>query len=350
MVSLIMNSLKIAIYPYGPNIPNKYIDRMEEAIRYAFPNVIISAFPGIKNIFSLKGYNFVWLNWFENLPKNGKIKNIIIREFILLALKVMRIKVIVTLHNREPHESSNTLLEKFLFWHIFIFANRIIILSDDSKKILEEKFGKKILTKTILIPHPAYECKPKIVQNTKSDFKILFFGHLRPYKNIELIFELAKIYRNISFTIAGNPIDKKYETELKIKSEKISNLTLISHFLSEEEIDKLIDSHTILLLPYNIRSSLNSGVVIHAICKRINIIVPEIGTVNQLINKDMIFHYSYDTQREHLQQLIKIIKLAKDEYELNIEYFKKRIDILYDEVTVYQDPKELSKKVKELFK
>lgn len=345
-----MNSLKIAIYPYGANIPNKYIERMEEAIKCAFPNVIISAFPGIKNIFSLHGYDFVWLNWFENLPKKGKLKNIIIREFIFLVLKIMRIKVIVTLHNREPHESSNTLLEKFLFWHTFIFANRIIILSNDSKKILEEKFGKRILAKTILIPHPTYNCKPKIVQNPKANFSILFFGHLRPYKNIELIFELAKIYPNISFTVAGNPVDKQYETELKTKADEISNITLISHFLSEEEIDKLIDLHSILLLPYNIKSSLNSGVVIHAICKRINIIVPEIGTVNQLQNKDMIFHYSYDSSEQHLKELAKIIDLVKHEYENNFEKYLKRIDQLYEEVMTNQTPIALSEKIKGLIK
>lgn len=65
MVSL-KKELKIAISPYGPEVPNRYIDRMVEAIKIAFPHVTISAFPRIRKIFSLKDYDFVWFNWFEN--------------------------------------------------------------------------------------------------------------------------------------------------------------------------------------------------------------------------------------------------------------------------------------------
>ena len=93
---------------------------------------------------------------------------------------------------------------------------------------------------------------------------------------------------------------------------------------------------------------MNSGVVIHAICKRINIIVPQIGTVNQLKNKDLIFHYSYESPKEHLEKLIEIVRLAKDEYHNNFEKFQSRANALYEEVINNQTPEVLSKSIKEL--
>lgn len=323
---------------------------MVEAIKIAFPHVTISAFPRIRKIFSLKDYDFVWFNWFENPPIEKRVKEVSIKWLILITLRLMGVKIIMTFHNRMPHESKDKFLDRLLFWFTFTIANRIIILSSDSRAILKDRFGNKILSKLFLIPHPTYDCEPKKLIDNQDNFSILFFGNLRPYKNIELIFDLAKIHKNIKFTVAGNAFDKSYELELKCQSKKIPNIELITHFLTDEEIDKLIDSHSILLLPYNIKSSLNSGVVIHAICKRINIIVPEIGTVNQLNNKDLIFHYSYESQKEHLEKLTEIVCLAKDEYHNDFEKFQNRANVLYEEAMTNQTPLALSKSIKELLK
>ena len=329
MVSL-KKELKIAISPYGPEVPNRYIDRMVEAIRIAFPYVTISAFPRIRKIFSLKNYDFVWFNWFENPPVEKRIKEVFIKWVILITLRLMGIKIIMTFHNRMPHESKGKFLDRLLFRFTFTIANRIIILSADSKLILKERFGKKIVSKLFLIPHPTYDCEPKKSMNHQNDFSVLFFGNLRPYKNIELIYEIAKIHKDIKFTIAGNAFKKSYELQLKTNAKEIPNIKLVTHFLTEKEIDKLIDSHSILLLPYDIKSSLNSGVVIHAICKRINIIVPQIGTVNQLKNKDLIKY-----RREDIGFVFQFYNLvqnltAKENVELATEICNNSLNV--DEV------------------
>lgn len=343
-----MKKNKIAIFPYVKNSPNKYIERMAKAITYAFPNVELLPFPRTRNLVSVKNFDYVWLNWFENLPQSNKIKEFILKIGTIFVLKIMGIKIVASFHNKRPHDSNDNIWERLLFNYIFRSAHRIIILSSDSKDILKEKFGKKVLKKVVLVPHPTYECTPKN-NNPNNKFSILFFGFLRPYKNIDLIFELDKIYHDIQFTIAGNAIDNDYKIYLKKKAKSIPNVTLIPHFLTENEIDTLIESNSILLLPYNIESSLNSGVIIHAICKKINMIVPQIGTVNQLKNKNMIFSYTYNSQKSHLQELIRMIQSAKYEYENEIAKFNNRVNILYDDVMSTNSPEALSYQILQVF-
>ena len=322
---------------------------MIEAIKYAYPSVKITAFPRARHILSIYNYDFVWLNWCENIGSKKRLRNIITKIIILIVIKIMGIKIISTYHNIQPHEYKNTFFEKLLFYMTFRCANKIIVLSDDSKKYLFKRFGKLIISKICLVPHPSYECKPKQKNKINYKFSVLFFGQLRPYKNIELIFKVAKIFPTIDFTIAGQPINEIYKKELISSSENLSNVKLIPQYLSESDIDSLIDQNSIIMLPYNINSSLNSGVVIHAICKGINVIVPTIGTVNQLINSNAVFKYSYKTEVEHLEQLYKVLTLAQEEYSKKYDKFLERINCLHNEVINNQSPMALSKYVKKVF-
>lgn len=341
--------MKIAIHPYEPNFDNKYIERMVEAIRLAYPDVQIASFSGRTDVFCLIGYDYVWLNWYENPTRRFKAINFCLKVLNILILKILGIKVITTFHNRKAHEAKDSIWDKYLFDMIFKLSNKILILSSVSREILKEKYGDAILRKAFLIPHPTYDCEPKRNADNTQDFSILFFGHLRPYKNIELIFEVAKQNKDIKFTIAGKPWDGEYEVYLRKAAEAMPNVTLIPHFISSSEMDELIESHSILILPYDIESSLNSGVVIHSICKGINMIIPEIGTVTDLNNRDKIFSYTYNSPEEHLTRLNEMVKYAKKEYKNNYNGFVNRISLLYEEIISNQTPKKLSIKLKELF-
>lgn len=341
--------IKIAVYPFDSNLTNKYINRMVEAIKLAYPEAVLTAFPRIRNLYKLKNYDYVWLNWFENLPNKGKKRVFLLKLLILVWLKLTGVRIISSFHNRQPHDSNNSLLDRLIFRMVFGFSNRIIILSSDSRSVLKEKYGETILRKTFLIPHPTYDCYPKAKHKETNDFRVLFFGHLRPYKNIELILDLARRHQDISFTVAGSALNDDYEAFLKQQAETSSNVSIIPRYLTEEEIDRLIEKHSILLLPYNIKSSLNSGVVIHAICKRINVIVPAIGTVNQLKNKEKVYWYTYQSSEDHLKKIDKILETAKNEYETNRDKFEERIDTLYSEVTTYQSPTALACGLREVF-
>ncbi len=341
--------MKILIAPYGQDLKNLYLQRMAEAIKLAFDRVEIKPLGIYRNFFRNRDADVVWLNWFENFAKRSQLKQLLIKVIKLLTLKVLGMRIVSTFHNRQQHDTEGTLIERLGFYLTFRFSDCIIILSDESRGIISECIGKSSARKCVLVPHPSYDCLPKQYPEQPEQFRILFFGLLRPYKNIELVIEMAKQFPDISFTIAGEPTNETYEQLLKEKTTGVKNITLIPHFLSEEEIDNLIDGHTLLLLPYNIKSSLNSGVVIHGLCKRINVIVPEIGTVKQLRNKEDVFSYKYEKPEEHSKALAKTIQEAYNLYTNDYPEFVNRITRLNQEMNNYQSPERISTYIKRAF-
>lgn len=342
--------MKIAVYPYDSNQKNDYINRVVESILIGNPDAKITAFPQTRDIFDLHGYDYVWLNWFEDLPQKNQIKVFLSKLICLLALTVMGVKIVATLHNRQSHESKNSFFYRILFYLTFKLSYSIIILCDDSRKILSEKFGSKILKKIILVPHPTYNCKTIKSSSDIKSFKVLFFGHLRPYKNIEMIIDIARQQPEVKFTIAGKPLNTDYEHSLRSIAKQMPNVDLICHYLNEEEIDQLIDNHSILLLPYDFHSSLNSGVVIYAFCKLINVIVPAIGTINQLINRNEVFSYVYEEEKDHYAQIIKTLQKARQEFYNDYHRFHERAVKLHDEVMKSQSPHAIAPMLQKVFR
>lgn len=340
--------MNIAVYP--PFSPfNQYISRMIEAIQYALPSSRIVNFPRTLQLYKFFRIDVVWLNWYENTVQTNNFKEILIKVISLFIIKILGTKIITTFHNKKPHDIKQNTLAKLLFRFIFKFSNRIVVLSSDSIPILEKMFGSKIQNKIYLIPHPTYNCTPKDSHIKNDSFKILNFGLIRPYKNIELILEIARDFPDINFTIAGNVPDNNYLLSLKRKTNSLSNVSFLPHFLSDKEIDELIQSHTIIVLPYNTSSSLNSGSVVHALSKKINVIVPEIGTINMLNNKNDVYHYSYSNETQHLEKLKKTVARAKLDYETNHSEFLAKAERLYNEIIATQSIAAIQKNIQAAF-
>lgn len=341
--------MKVIVTPFGKDVKNRYINRMLEAIKLACGDVEFIPLGKYKDIFRKRDADYVWLNWFENYYNGSKIVQLLKKVIWLLSFKLLRIPIVSTFHNRTPHDSQNTWAERLGFYLTFRLADKIIILSEESRDLVMKLIGNSHGAKVCLIPHPSYDCKAKDYPEKPDRFGLLFFGLLRPYKNIELVIEMATIFPQITFTIAGQPVSKDYETKLRNIVADYHNVKFIPHFLSESEIDNLIDQNTLLLLPYDLKSSLNSGVVIHGLSKNINMIIPEIGTVKQLDNKDAVFSYTYTSEEEHRHSLIQSIKQAYDLYCNDYNEFVARCVRLNKEVINEYSPEHISTRVGIIF-
>ncbi|MDE6435179.1 MAG: hypothetical protein K2L07_13225, partial [Lachnospiraceae bacterium] len=137
------------------------------------------------------------------------------------------------------------------------------------------------------------------------------------------------------FTIAGDSREHEdYVSSLIAKCIGIGNIKLDVRFLSDKDIDDLIEDAHILCLPYNIASSQNSGVAIYAFSKGINVVIPEIETIQDLRNKDAVYSYRYDDVMEHLERLEGAIIEAKKDYFDNYMQFVDKADRLHEEIVV----------------
>lgn len=326
----------VVFYPNIKNSENDFVKNLVRAIKDGKENTTIIPLPSLKELYKNEhDFNEVWLNWFENFPQNKKLflRQLFRKTLVIYLLKFRKKKIYTIFHNKIPHESILPFLNKWFYKLLLKNTNRIIILSDDSRKYIEDLIGAKGLKKIVKIFHPTYEIVPLDILRKADEFTVLYSGFLRPYKNIELIFELANAYPFIKFIIAGKAIDSEYEDKLVKESKGIGNIKLITKFLSDKELVDLMQTSSIMLLPYDIKSSLNSGMVYYSFSKGINVIIPEIGSVNEFEYKDLIYSYSYDSDANHLDNLINKLLEAKNDFENDKLGFFDKVNILQKEVS-----------------
>jgi len=299
--------ISCAIYPFEIE-PNKYMELMKNILKTI----------NIKPTDNLTASDFVWLHWFENESIFGDLRQKI--DFLKKSKETGQ-KIIWNVHNKQPHENTNPEQVKNLMKLLAQSAYKIIIHSKMTTQVLRElcENDEKILRKIIFVPHPHYagaygNLQPKnTLLNDK--LKILFFGHIRLYKNIEL---LIKVFNDLDFddfelNICGNCSNENYKQNLLnlIKTDKIKS---DFRFITDNEVVKLLAQNHILLLPYSLESSLNSGATILAFSYSRSVISSQTGTLDDIEDKSLFFMYDYKTPEEHEQKLKEILTQIHEEY------------------------------------
>ena len=302
---------------------------MRDAIVLAYPEIEIVNMPGrFKDFIKV---DVVWLNWYENFSGRNRayyLYHAVRRWLKLLVFKCCGTKIIYTVHNRQPHETQYSALNRLFYKCVFSLVDNIVILSDLTRDVIKETGGKKFSGKIIKIPHPTYLCPKKKYQDNPEGFTVLFFGLLRPYKNIEMLLSVAAIHPEI----AGAALDLNYADSLKKAASGLNNVHLILRRLTDEEINELMDEASVLALPYDLKSSLNSGAAMFAFSKGLNVVIPNIGTILELSNRDKVYGYDYDNDSEHQSKFENALKKAHEDFTSDYSQFVRNSEILREEV------------------
>jgi beta-1,4-mannosyltransferase len=354
--------LKIAFYPFDTS-GNKYIEIMKECISMNGFEVL-----DLKSVFNnkklLKEVDYVHFNWFESIYTNSYasfIKNFIKKMSILIWLLYNKRKIVWTMHNKMPHSTYSFYMSRFLMRFIAKHAYKIVIHSSQSKEALYEiTNNKNIENKIILIEHPNYiDSYPISTSDYRRELKIddnslvfLFVGAVNPYKNIEVLikaFKLADI-TNSRLIIAGRPVNENYRNELLKTINNDTRIITLLEFISDDDITKLLNTCDIMVLPYDLQSSLNSGSVFLSFSNQKTVISTENGTINDIKDHAFCFSYDYKDEKDHIdiltQKIIEINKLN----ETNPQSIKDMGLEAYDFVKKNNSKESISKKLKNLYK
>lgn len=266
------------------------------------------------------------LNFFENITASNiffAFLKFIKRIMIFSYIKLSRRKIIFTMHNKIAHDTKHPLMSSCLIKMQIKYADAIVALCSETKNILRTyNRDTQILDKLYLIPHPIYECNNKSIDlNKKSEnnghMKVLFVGQIRKYKNVEYILQLARDHRsdNVDFLVAGKAENDDYKRELLENAKDITNLTFRFGYLSEDEMTELIINSDLLIAPYNKVSTLNSGTLFLAFSLGTTCICPDIGSALEVHDKNAFYMYTYETEKEHYDNLNKIFSKAVLDYQ-----------------------------------
>jgi glycosyltransferase involved in cell wall biosynthesis len=340
--------MKISFFPFESK-DNKYVNIILNIIR-DIEGVEVYPFT-LKNFFlfsnSIWRTDIVWLNWYET--GSGTIKKILKIAALFLLKKVNEKKIIYTLHNKKPHDLYKTWSLCLLQNSIYYFSDVIVIHSKLSEQEISIKYRQKIQ----YIPHPNYIGEYGNIidsKQTKTKLNLLFFGQIRPYKNIELLINTVTnfSFKDIELTIAGGSVSQKYQKKIE-KLVKNKNIKYISKFIPDSEINSFISPYDLLILPYDTKSSLNSGMVILAFSYSKSVISPNIGTIDDMKNKNFL-SYTYSDEKDHGKKLSMQIKKAIDMKNSNKNIFDEWGKIMFDEVRINNSKEKIGKLIEKIIK
>lgn len=295
--------MKIVLYPFIGET-NKYIDFISTGLKNKGHEIV-----RINKFFShYNSVKIIHFNWYEIIFSRSDFFKKVIK---ILLFRSLGKKIVFTIHNKLPHENHYATLQKIFFRFLSISSDKIIIHSEESKLLFESE---KIQRKIVYLPHPNYIdlYGPLKINSSKIEdepLKLLFIGQVRPYKNIELLIECCKSFESqINLTIAGKISDREYEAIIK----KMANQKMILDlkFIDDGKLIEYLRKNDLVILPYDIKSSLNSGTVLLSFSYGRTVICPDIGTIKDIKDKRFILNYNYSNNEEHKDVLMQIIEKA----------------------------------------
>jgi glycosyltransferase involved in cell wall biosynthesis len=257
------------------------------------------------------------------------------------------------MHNKTPHSKKLNHLQRFLYYLLTQVSDKIVIHSKISKEIISTRY--KVSThKIVYIPHPnyinVYGELHETSQESFSKLRLLSFGAVRHYKNIELLINVANRFNEeIELHIAGNPESKEYKNEITNLAKENKNITLELDFIDDDRMISLLSDYDLVILPYDIRSSLNSGTIILCFSYAKTVIAPEIGTISDVDDKRYLITYKYESPEQHYDMLVEKISHAIKEKHKDTDVFQKWGNKMFAYVEQNNGAKDVQLKFIELY-
>lgn len=292
----------IAYYPYSYNT-SSYHGLIQEMIAERY--FVIDYNDVKRDTFQLQDIDAIYLNWMEDVMDDYD------RTLILKAAKT-EIKVFWVFHNKVSHDKDKEKKCRSNITFLLENVTDIIVLSHSSIRYLYEYSPQLDQDKIHYLPHPEYIGNYGTLENTAfkkritaSQFVFGCIGNLRPDKNIELVIKAFKQfpYREEScLFIVGRPDMESYLLLLEKLIGDDENIILLPDRIPDYMMNFYVDSADVLVLPYDVKSCINSGVMLLAFTNKRTVIVSDICMTEEF-NDALFYRYSYKDDEDHIVKL-----------------------------------------------
>ncbi len=267
----------ILFYPYYSNM-NEYVNISVSLLKKRY-RVFDYCFFRDNKIYD--DIDVIVLNWIESTLSEADIDYI-------SQMKKNGTLIIWTFHNKVPHDiKDNNELDKAIsrIRRVLELTDVVLIHAHKSIELLR-LYGLSDRVKVVYVPHVNYE---NVYGNYAGDLRahfgiddtkvvIGFLGQIKPYKNIEILIDaFKKANKNDAvLIIAGRCWDKDYYEELLERIGGSNSILFKEGIISDAAMGSWLEAVDVLALPYNVKSSMNSGSMIMAFSYSRTVVVPPI--------------------------------------------------------------------------
>jgi len=185
------------------------------------------------------------------------------------------VPVTSVIHDVEMHLGEGNSKIEILQKQLMQKSTWTIFLTESEKEKAINKNGVQ-KEKGIVIPHPLIKTKAQHKLPHSKHLKVLYLGRLKKYKGIQLLIDACREMEIEKLTIAGEG-----DLPLNFVDNKIE---LIRERLSENEMDKLIAAHHVLVLPYV--QATQSGILTLGVNANIPMVITELPGLTEQLPKN----------------------------------------------------------------
>lgn len=219
--------------------------------------------------------------------------------FLLCILKLRRKRIVITVHNVNPHESAwfNRAVTKA----IVVFADGLIVHSDDNENALVSQFNvpREDIYKIAMPVHDMYGGYGKSKTISRGELGIpqeaqviLSFGNLREYKGIDILLKAFAHLRGVCprahLLIVGQKWGGWSECEKLIDDLGImKKVTLVLDYVPMSAVPRYFVSSDVVVLPYRWFDA-QSGVGNIALFYGLPLVVSRVGGLPELVIDDRV--------------------------------------------------------------
>jgi glycosyltransferase involved in cell wall biosynthesis len=282
------NGLAVTLLAFSRNYPklffpgktiinNSYLPSagIKHILDWANPFNWLNTYKVIKKINPRKVV-FQWWTWFWALPY----------LIILLLLKQFsNSRIVFFVHNSADHEQEK--IKGLVARVIFKFADELIVTTRDAEGELGMAYPN---LKVTLSPHPMYEFFGKGTKITKKDARdklklnsdplLLFFGHIRDYKGLDILLlaikKVVEVNRSIQLLVVGEFWKNEAKYRNLIQEYNLdNNVTVIGEYVPDKDIQLYYKAADALVMPY--KTATGTGVSKIALYYNLPIIGTNVG-------------------------------------------------------------------------
>lgn len=208
----------------------------------------------------------------------------------LCLVRVAGVGIVWTIHNRVSHEAQFPRLEQFVQRCVSRLAGLVIVHSDSALREMIRTHALKP-ERVRVIPHghyadayraavPTLEARQALGWDADK-MVLLFFGMLRPYKNVEGLIEawksLPELAERATLIIAGEAEDPAYRGHIANIGRDVPGLNVQMGRIPDEQVHLFFSAADAVVLPFS--RILTSGSLLLAMTFAIPVIAPRLDAI-----------------------------------------------------------------------
>jgi glycosyltransferase involved in cell wall biosynthesis len=203
-------------------------------------------------------------------------------------------RMIWTVHNLCNHEHRYPWLDRWVGVQMASTADLLQVWDESTKAEAADYFGVSE-SKLAIVPHGGYlnltEDSKVLTKSeacglldiTQYDRVLLFFGMIRPYKQVPTLIEIfSKLpAQSTCLIIAGKPLQTELREQIRRIGAENPNILLNLRYIPEDEIPILFAAADFVILPYD--RVFNSGAAILAMGQSTPVVAPRKGSLPSVL-------------------------------------------------------------------